>query len=200
MHYFIKIDNAKDIEKQFKTMYESRRVDNINGNKSEWIVMSLGEIFSAISFLIYQSKTIIEGRTHIINFNSSKDKVGSLTEKFQTCHVTAPQITIQTTNTSILPSASNNISEDEITLNNLKQLRQTRELTLTESQLYRKIQNRLDKRKERKRKEERFKQLEQQGVKLTFTPITPEKKEYFELSNEVRKSLLKRHRLMLSDK
>ena len=121
IRYFIQIDNAKEIESYFKLAYENRRIINSNGNRSEWVTMSLDEVFNAISSLICRSKITVEGDTQIINFTKTKDEINDLISKLQTCYVTGPQITIQSVNTFVLSNTQvSNSQNDELRIQELK--------------------------------------------------------------------------------
>lgn len=53
IHYFIKTSRAKEIESIVKKLYSGRRVINIHGSSSEWILASIHEILCSILMLIH---------------------------------------------------------------------------------------------------------------------------------------------------
>lgn len=50
-HYFLETEKALDIETMMKLIYVDRRSTNIKGNRSEWLVMRLQDIMTAIIYL-----------------------------------------------------------------------------------------------------------------------------------------------------
>lgn len=55
IHYFIELPNAKFVEDTFKTKHIKDRIKNVNGNKSEWVTISLDEIMTSLLSIIRDS-------------------------------------------------------------------------------------------------------------------------------------------------
>ena len=71
VHYFIELNNAKEIERIFKTNFENKRINNRNGNKCEWVIMSIDEIITGLSLIIFKNKIVMNNDTRIINFKNN---------------------------------------------------------------------------------------------------------------------------------
>lgn len=49
VHYFVEIENASDVEKEFKSKHIDKRIINTNQRLSEWVNMKLHEIISSLT-------------------------------------------------------------------------------------------------------------------------------------------------------
>ena len=67
IHYFIQTPYAKTVEDSFKRLYSQYRVENSNGNLSEWVNMVLENVIVAISMLLMQCQARIENGVTMID-------------------------------------------------------------------------------------------------------------------------------------
>ena len=130
VRYFIQIKNAKEIKNHFMFVHENVRIINSMGNRSEWVKMSLDEIFNAISPLICRSRITFEENTQTINLTDTQNGITDVTSRLQTCYVTCPQITIQSVDTFVVSTApapansnsNSNYQNDELRIQELKNM------------------------------------------------------------------------------
>lgn len=77
IHYFIQTPHAKIVEESFKRQYSQFRVDNSNGNPSEWFALPLDNIIVGISMLLMQCLVKIEEGVAVYTHNQMMEIIQS---------------------------------------------------------------------------------------------------------------------------